>query len=74
MADEFDKASEIEQWSTDLAIKQTLNNAARTPKVEATGFCQNPACWDEFEEGSKRLYCNADCEREHRRITFLQGG
>jgi len=73
MADEFDRASEMEQWSTELAIKAQLTAAARTPKVEAVGYCINPACGEDFEEESLRLYCNAECEREHRRIKQFQG-
>lgn len=72
-ADEFDRASEIEQWSTEMAIRQQLTSAARTPKTEALGYCLNPACGDDFDEGSLRLYCNADCEKEHRRIKIYQG-
>lgn len=74
MADEFDRASALEQLATDLAIKAQLRTSRETPKVEPEGYCLNPLCGDDFEEGSRRLYCNADCEREHRRIIFLQGG
>lgn len=74
MADEFDRASAIEQLSTELAIQAQLKLSRETPRVEAEGYCLNPLCGDDFDKGSRRLYCNADCEKEHRRIIFLQGG
>lgn len=73
MADEFDRASELEQLATEMAIQAQLRASRETPRVEAMGYCLNPACGDDFPEGSQRLYCNAECEREHRRIKQFQG-
>lgn len=73
MADEFDRASELEQLATEYAIQAQLRVSRETPKVEPEGYCLNPLCGEDFDEGSPRIYCNADCEREHRRIKMIKG-
>lgn len=73
MADEFDRASELEQLTTELAIKAQLRAALGAQKVDPVGYCLNPLCGEDFDEGSPRLYCDAGCEREHRRLKIIQG-
>jgi hypothetical protein len=65
MADEFDRASDIEMRERESSIAAQNAKAAATPKLQPKGECQNPRCGEEFEPGSNRLFCGPKCAQSH---------
>lgn len=62
MSDEIDRASEREERERAAVI------AAHFTKVQSAravpqGYCLN--CGEDFEAGSKKIYCDAECATEH---------
>lgn len=55
MADEIDAAAEIEQFNTEMAIKNR-----KRPEFNFTGECA--WCGEKIKAGE---YCNADCRDDH---------
>lgn len=60
MADEFDRASDLEALNLQSALNLQAKAAAKQPKVEATGFCLH--CGAELNDG--RRWCDAECRDE----------
>lgn len=63
MADEFDKASEIEQEMLAHALSQTLN--APVQKLHPKGTCYN--CLEEIEK--PKLFCDAECAEDYEKYS-----
>lgn len=66
MADQFDRASDLEQLDRDRCIAAAR---ATTPALEATGFC----LWCEEVVGPGRRWCDADCASDHSRSLRVRG-
>lgn len=62
MSDEIDRESEREDRERAAAIAAHLNKPAAVQAV-ARGYCLN--CGEDFAEGSKKIYCDAECATEH---------
>lgn len=62
MADDIDRASEREERERAAAIAAHSQKAPAVHAV-ARGYCLN--CFEDFEAGSKKIYCDADCANEH---------
>lgn len=62
MADDIDRACEREELERAAVIAA---HQAKAPAVQAVarGYCLN--CFEDFEAGSKKIYCDADCANEH---------
>jgi hypothetical protein len=60
-------AADIAQEVADRDLAIALATGRKdTLKVEPQGFCQNPNCTLIFEDPfTERLYCDADCAKEH---------
>jgi len=67
MADQFDKASDLEQLDRDRNIEIARRKMA---SPEPTGFCITENCGEAVGEG--RRWCNSDCrdmwEQDQRRL------
>ena len=64
MADQFDKASDLEAFALLDALNTQQRNAARAPKLQPVGHCLNPACEEPFTDPA-RLFCNPRCGTAH---------
>ena len=62
MADEIDMTNDVEQSVMDAQIKAIRN---RGRELEPEGFCH--WCDHEFPKGSKKLFCDEQCSRDHTR-------
>jgi len=69
MTDVFDRASIVEQENFERAMLAQKAKAAASPKMRPTGYCQNPKCWTEFDDGSPQLFCDGACSMEYQRLT-----
>lgn len=67
MADQFDRAQELESLALQSDLAVHAKRAAQAPKLQCLGFCLNPACG--LDTLPPQLFCNPDCEREHARRT-----
>lgn len=59
MADEIDQAAELEQFNTEMAIKNR-----KRPEFNFTGECA--WCREKIKEGR---YCDIDCRDDHESFT-----
>jgi hypothetical protein len=66
MADQFDRAQELDALAVESFLALHQKNAAKAARLVPTGACLNPVCEEPFEEVA-RLFCNPACESEHRR-------
>lgn len=66
MADQFDKAQDLDALAVQSALALQAKKAANAPRFQPIGCCLNPRCGEEFTEPA-RLFCNPQCEREHAR-------
>lgn len=62
MSDDIDRASEREDRERAAAIAAHFHQAKAVNAVPQ-GYCLN--CGEDFPEGSKKIYCDADCANEH---------
>lgn len=62
MADDIDRACEREDRERAAAIAAHFQKAPAV-KAVARGYCLN--CGEDFPEGSKKIYCDADCANDH---------
>lgn len=62
MADDMDRASEREERERAAAIAAHFQKAQAGHAVPQ-GYCLN--CGEDFDAGSKKIYCDADCASEH---------
>ena len=62
MADEMDRAAEREDNEREAALAAHFRKAPPVHAV-ARGYCLN--CFDDFDEGSKKIYCDARCAEQH---------
>lgn len=69
MADQFDRASELESLALESAMNEHQSRAAGAKRLRPSGFCLNPACEESFEGpgAGSRLFCNPACGAEHTR-------
>jgi hypothetical protein len=65
MADDFERAQELDALAVVSARNLQERKAAREPKLEHTGECLNPLCGEPIE--SPRLFCGIPCAQEHAR-------
>jgi hypothetical protein len=65
MADQFDRAQELDAMAVEAARAEQERRAARSAKLAPVGHCLNPACEEPLE--GQRLFCGPACEAEHRR-------
>ena len=63
MADEFDRAQELDALAVTSALNHHAKLAARAPKLAHTGECHNPLCGEPLE--SPRLFCGPKCAQQH---------
>lgn len=62
MADQFDRASDIEESYRQQAIASQLNSVSRD-RLAVTGKCHN--CAEPLKNGG--LFCDSDCRDDHQR-------
>lgn len=62
MSDDIDRASEREDRERAAAIAAHFQKA---PAIHAVpqGYCLN--CFEDFEDGSNKIYCDAACAQQH---------
>jgi len=63
MADIADEGNEITELATERAIAKIKDKIADAVRIEPQGFCLNPKCADDLDEG--RLFCNAACAKQY---------
>lgn len=68
MTDIIDLAQEQEAWNLETALKAHAERAGAEPRLQPNGACHNPDCGDEFEPGSRQLYCGPPCAERHATI------
>lgn len=68
MADIFDKASELEEREREHAL-QAHHEKPPAAKLAPIGYCRNPFCGADFDEGDPRLFCGSKCADQHRYYT-----
>lgn len=66
MADQFDRAQELDAMAVQAAMAAHQLKAAATPRLQPTGCCLNPAC-DLPLDTPGALFCNPTCGAEHAR-------
>lgn len=62
MSDDIDRASEREDRERAAAIAAHFQKAQAVHAVPQ-GYCLN--CGEDFPDGSKKIYCDADCAEQH---------
>lgn len=62
MADDMDRASEREERELAAVIAAHYQKAPANNAVPQ-GYCLN--CGEDFDAGSKKIYCDADCAEQH---------
>jgi len=67
MADQFDRAQELDALAQQSAMNAHQLKAAQARKLVAIGECLNPACGEPFDNEPARLFCNPQCGAEHAR-------
>lgn len=65
MADEFDRAQELDALAVTSAMNLQRKLAAAAPKLTATGECLNPLCGEPLDP--PQLFCGPQCAQEHAR-------
>ena len=60
MADQFDRASDLEMLNLQSSLNLHKTQAALQKKIEATGLCLY--CGEDLPEGVR--WCNAECRDE----------
>lgn len=65
MADQFERAQELDALNLASSLALQERRAASTPKLSHTGECQNPLCGEPLE--SPRLFCGPICAKQHAR-------
>ena len=73
MPDDHDRSQEVERLALEIAIQEQLHRARTYAPPVPVGHCQNPACGEDFEPESPRIYCNRECEQEHNRRKKVDG-
>lgn len=68
MADQFDRAQELDALATQSALAVHQLKAAAAAKLVPTGECLNPRCCEPFTD-PQRLFCDPGCGAEHARLT-----
>ena len=69
MSDDIDKAQAADEVNTQDALERQRLRAAHTQRMKPIGECWNPHCATPFAANDNaKLYCNADCAEEHRRL------
>jgi len=68
MADIADLGTETADLLLDAAMRTQQAEAAAAPRIHPRGYCHNPACQDDLDDG--KLFCGADCANEYERFTF----
>lgn len=63
MADMADEGNEITELETERAIAKVKDQIAESVRIEPQGYCLNPKCADDLNEG--RLFCNAACAKQY---------
>ena len=61
MSDEIDQANEL----AELNLQVALQNRKETYTIKPIGYCHNPLCELEFEDGSMKLFCNDSCAKTY---------
>lgn len=62
MADIADMAQQFENQR----LAEALDARRHAVQVTPTGFCHNPVCGDDVDDG--KLYCDRQCALQHERI------
>lgn len=62
MADIADMAHQFESQR----LAEALAARRQAVQVQPTGFCHNPVCGDDVDDG--QLYCDRRCALQHERI------
>ena len=62
MSDNLDRAQDVEIGQREAAIERHRNRLA-APKAVGRGYCLS--CFEDFEPGDTRLYCNGQCALVH---------
>jgi hypothetical protein len=65
VADEFDRAQELDALAVTSALNLQRKLAANAPRLDHTGECQNPLCGEPLDP--PQLFCGPSCAREHAR-------
>lgn len=65
MADQFDRASELEELHRQQSIQAAL---LKSRELRPVGRCHN--CLDQVDTG--QLFCNADCSADHEHRLRMQ--
>lgn len=67
MADEFDRAQELELLNLQQSLAAQAEIARATPKLQATGECLAPRCGEPLPAG--QLFCGPACAQFHARYS-----
>lgn len=62
MSDSLDRAQDVENEQREAALQRHHNRPA-APKDVGRGYCLS--CFEDFEPGDTRLYCNGQCALVH---------
>lgn len=57
-----DIATDQEMANLEFAIQRVRANASQVSKYQYTGYCLNPACFEEVER--PKLFCDSQCANE----------
>lgn len=68
MADQFDRAQELDAMAVQAAMAEQQRKAAAEPRLKPTGSCLNPAC-DLPLDKPGALFCDLACGHEYQRRT-----
>lgn len=66
MADQFDRAQELDAMAVEAAMADQQRKAAQAARLTPVGHCLNPACEEPFTDAA-RLFCNPQCGAEYQR-------
>lgn len=72
MPDEADIGADEHSYILSGQLHKIRSQAGKR-EAEPVGHCQNPACEADFEPGSPKIYCDANCAAEHARIKARGG-
>jgi hypothetical protein len=69
MPDIIDQAQQFDALNLAQGLQAQQAKAALAPKLSPKGYCLNPRCSEDFDEGSQQLFCGPACAREHHQLT-----
>lgn len=69
MADDIDRAQELDAINTSDAIERHMIMSSIARRLQPTGECRNPRCGEPFVAAdSNRIFCGPECAAEHEHL------